>query len=59
MLDHFFLELENNLSLGIAHLEVLKEILTQKEKTDLLEEVEEFEERKNQEEEFEWRKGIM
>ena len=54
-----FQELENNLSLGIAHLEVLKEILTQKKKTDLLEEVEEFEERKNQEEEFEWRKGIM
>ena len=54
-----FQELENNLSLGIAHLEVLKEILRQKEKTDLLEEVEEFEERKNQEEEFEWRKGIM
>ena len=38
-------------------LEVLKEILTRKEKTDLLQEVEEFEERKNQEDEFEWWKG--
>ena len=32
--------------------------LTWKEKTDLLWEVDEFEEEKNQEEEFEWRKGI-
>ena len=54
-----FQELENNDSLGIDHLEVLKEILTRKEKTDLLREVEEFEDGKNQQEEFEWRKGIV
>ena len=54
-----FQELENNDSLGIDHLEVLKEILTRQEKTDLLREVEEFEDGKNQEEEFEWRKGIV
>ncbi|CAH3017464.1 unnamed protein product [Porites evermanni] len=52
-----FQELENNDSLGIDHLEVLKEILTRLEKTDLLREVEEFEDGKNQEEEFEWRKA--
>ncbi|CAH3029936.1 unnamed protein product [Porites evermanni] len=52
-----FQELENNDSLGIDHLEVLKEILTRQEKTDLLREVEEFEDGKNQEEEFEWRKA--
>ena len=54
-----FQELEKNDSLGIDHLEVLKEILTRQEKTDLLREVEEFEDGKNQEEEFEWRKGIV
>ena len=54
-----FQELENNDSLGIDHLEVLKEILIRQEKTDLLREVEEFEDGKNQEEEFEWRKGIV
>ena len=54
-----FQELENNDSLGIDHLEVLKEILTRQEKTDLPREVEEFEDGKNQEEEFEWRKGIV
>ena len=54
-----FQELENNDSLGIDHLEVLKEILTRQEKTDLLREVEKFEDGKNQEEEFEWRKGIV
>ena len=54
-----FQELENNNSLGIDHPQVLKKILTRKEKTDLLcWEVDEFEEGKNQEEEFEWRKGI-
>ena len=52
-----FKELEDNDSLGFDQLEILKEILTRKEKTDLLQEVEEFEERKNQEDEFEWRKG--
>ena len=54
-----FQELENNYSLGIDHLEVLKEILTRQEKTNLLREVEVFEDGKNQEEEFEWRKGIV
>ena len=54
-----FQELEKNDSLGIDHLEVLKEILTRQEKTDLLREVEDFEDGKNQEEEFEWRKGIV
>ena len=52
-----FQELENNDSLGTDHFEVLKKILTQKKQTELLREVEEFEEGKNQEEEFEWRKG--
>ena len=52
-----FKELEDNDSLGFDQLEVLKEMLTRKGKTDLLQEVEEFEERKNQEDEFEWRKG--
>ena len=37
-----FQELENNDSLGIDHLEVLKEILTRKEKTDSLWEVDEL-----------------
>ena len=54
-----FKELENNECLGIDHLEVLKNILTQKEKSDLLQEVMEFEERRNQEDEFERRKGII
>ena len=52
-----FQELENNDSLGTDHFVVLKKILTQKKQTELLREVEEFEEGKNQEEEFEWRKG--
>ena len=54
-----FKELEINDSLGIDQLEVLKEILTQKVKTDLLQEVAELEERRNQEDEFEWRKGTI
>ena len=54
-----FKELEINDSLGIDQLEVLKEILTQKVKTDLLQKVVELEERRNQEDEFEWRKGIV
>ena len=45
-----FKELEDNDSLGFDQLEVLKEMLTRKGKTDLLQE-------KNQEDEFEWRKG--
>ena len=54
-----FKELEINDSLGIDRLEVLKEILTQKVQADLLQEVEEFEERRNKQDEFEWRKGIF
>ena len=54
-----FKELEINDSSGIDQLEVLKEILTQKVKTDLLQKVVELEERRNQEDEFEWRKGIV
>ena len=54
-----FKELEINESLGIDQLEVLKEILTQKVKTDLLQEVVELKERRNQEDEFEWRKGTI
>ena len=52
-------ELEDKDSLRIDRLELLKKVLTQKEQTDLLREVEEFEERINQEDEFEWRKGIF
>ena len=47
------------LCMGIDQLEVLKEILTQKAKTDLLQKVVELEERRNQEDEFEWRKGTI
>ena len=54
-----FKELENNESLRIDRLEVLKEILTQKKKSDLLQDVEEFQERRNKEDEFEWRKGTL
>ena len=54
-----FKELEINDSLGIDQMEVLKEILTQKVRTDLLQEVVELEERRNQEDEFEWRKGTI
>ena len=49
-----FKELESNDCLGIDCLEIVKEILTQTEKTDLLKEVEEFEQRQSRER----RKGI-
>ena len=52
-------ELEDKDSLRIDRLELLKKILIQKQQTELLREVEEFEERLNQEDEFEWRKGIF
>ena len=52
-----FKELEINSCLGINRLGILKEILTQTEKNDLLKEVEEFEERRSREDEFERRKG--
>ena len=53
-----FKELESNDCLGIECLEIVKEILTQTEKTDLLKEVEEFEQRQSRENNFERRKGI-
>ena len=53
-----FQELENNNSLGINYLVILKEILAQTEKNDLLKVVEEYEERRIEEDKFERRKGI-
>ena len=54
-----FQELENHNCLGIDCLDILKEILTQTEQNDLLKELEELEERRNREDEFESRKGIF
>ena len=51
-------ELERKECLGICFLEIVKEILTQTEKTDLLKEVEEFEQRQSRQNEFERQKGI-
>ena len=53
-----FKELQNNSCLGINRLGILKEMLTQTEKSDLLKEVEEFEQRRSREKKFERRKGI-
>ena len=53
-----FKELENQNILGLNRLDILKEILTETEKKDLLKKVEEFEERRNKEDEFERKKGI-
>ena len=53
-----FKELESKDCLGIDRLEIVKEILTQTEKTDLLKEVEEFDQRQSRESKFERRKGI-
>ena len=53
-----FKELENNNCLGIDHLGILKDILAQTEKNDLLTAVEDFEERRTREEKFERRKGM-
>ena len=53
-----FKELESNDCLGIDCFEIVNEILTQTEKTDLLKEVEEFEQRQSRENKFERRKGI-
>ena len=53
-----FKELENQNILGLDRLDILKEILTETEKKDLLKKVEEFEERRNKEGEFERKKGI-
>ena len=53
-----FKELENQNILGLDRLDILKDILTETEKKDLLKKVEEFEERRNKEYEFERKKGI-
>ena len=56
-----FKELESNDCLGIDRLEIVQEILTQTEKTNLLKEVEKFEQRQSRENKFErpkWLKGI-
>ena len=53
-----FKELESKDLFGIDRLEILKEILTQTGKTDLLKEVEEFEQRQSRGSKFERRKGI-
>ena len=53
-----FKELENHNCLGIDYLRILKEILTQTEQSDLLKEVDKFEERRNRKDEFQTRKGI-
>ena len=53
-----FKELETNDWLGIDCLDTLKEILTLTEKSDLLKEVEEFEQRRSRENKFRKRKGV-
>ena len=50
-------ELERQNHLGVGCLEFLKEILTATEKDDLLQEVQDFEKRRHDEDEFERRKG--
>ena len=52
-----FQELKNNSCLEINRLDILKEILRQTDKRDLLEKVKEFEERRNQEHKSERRAG--
>ena len=53
-----FKELENNNCLGINRLGILKDILAQTEKSDLLTTVKDFEERRTREDKFERRKGM-
>ena len=53
-----FKELKNQNILDLDRLDILKEILTETEKKDLLKEVEKLEERRNNEDEFERKKGI-
>ena len=53
-----FEELEKNNCLGINRLDILKEILAQTEKNDLLMAVKEFDEQRTREDKFERRKGI-
>lgn len=52
-----FKELERQNFLGFARLDFLKEILTEIEEEDLLRKVQDFEKRRNEEDEFERRKG--
>ena len=52
-----FEELENNNCLGINRLNILKEILAQTDKSDLLMAVKQFDERRTREDKFERRKG--
>ena len=52
-----FKELERQNYLGFSRLELLKKILTEIENEDLLKEVQDFEKRRNEEDEFERRKG--
>ena len=54
-----FEKLENQRDLEIDCLDVVKDILAEREKNDLLQEVEEFEERRNQEDKFESQKGKL
>ena len=53
-----FKELKKQNILDLDRLDILKEILTETEKKDLLKKVEELEERRNKEDEFERKKGI-
>ena len=53
-----FKELKQQNILDLDRLDILKEILTETEKKDLLKEVEKLEERRNNEDEFERKKGI-
>ena len=53
-----FRELENQENLEIDYLDVVKNILAETESNELLKELEEFEERRNQEDKSEARKGI-
>ena len=50
---------KNQNILGLDRLDILKEILTETEKKDLLKEVEKLEERRNNEDEFERKKGMF
>ena len=52
-----FKELEKHGSLGFRRLDFLKEILTEIEKEDLMREIEEYEQRRNNEDEAERKKG--
>ena len=54
-----FRELENQDNLEIDYLDVVKNILAETESNELLKELEQFEERRNQEDKSEARKGIL